>query len=441
MKAAKAERKAPAREQKPRAGQPEPEKNYGVPTGDERPTWGKEDALVTIVEFSDFQCPFCSRVNPTIAKIKETYPDDVRIVFRHLPLPMHPQAPAAAKASLAAARQGKFWEMHDKLFGDQRGLSDDKYAQFAEEIGLDVDKFKKDYADEALAKMVEEDMKVAEKFGARGTPAFFINGRFVNGAQDFTVFDALIKEEKAKAEKFLKDKGVAKKDLYAEMAKGWEQEVKVPPPPPPADFKRREVSTKGLPVKGDPKTAKITIVECSDFDCPFCKRGAATITELTGDAAWSDKIAVYFAHNPLPMHKMAEPAHRASIAAEKQGKFWEMHDKLFENQKSRTDDDFFKYAEELGLDMEKFKADYAAAETAQRVQDDMKACAGYEVRGVPGFVINGRLMSGAQPLAKFKEVLEEELNGGFEATQKKAKDKAAKDGAKDGAKPEEKKPG
>ena len=424
MRAAKAERKVERPKPKPRPGQPSPETNYAVPT-DGRAQFGKDDALVTIVEFSDFQCPFCNRVNPTIKKIKETYPDDVRIVFRQLPLPMHPQAPNAARASIAANNQGKFWEMHDKMFANQRALTDDKLEAYATEIGLDVAKFKTDMSSDATKKMVDEDMKVAQQFGARGTPAFFINGRFINGAQPFEAFDTIIKAEKDKAAKFKADKGVAGKDLYAEMSKGWEKEVKIPPPPPPADFKRREVKTDGLEYKkGNLKDPKITILECSDFDCPFCKRGAGTIKQVMDE--YGDKVALYYAHKPLPMHKQAEPAHRAAIAAGKQGKFWEMHDLLFANQKSRTEADFVKFATDIGLDVDKFKADWASAEAKTEVTEQTKMCEGLGVGGVPGFIINGRLMRGAQPWPRFKEVLDEELNGGFEATQKKKKEEEAK---------------
>ena len=424
MKAAKAERKAPKRPERRRPGAPDPKTNFAVPTAD-RPFAGPADALVTIVEFSDFQCPFCTRVNPTLKKIKETYPNDVRVVFRNLPLPMHKDAPAAARAGLAAHKQGKFWEMHDAMFASQRNLKPADLEKLAGDIGLDVAKFKADLDSAELKAAVDMDMKEAQKFGARGTPAFFVNGRFISGARPFESFDAVIKEEKAKAEKFLADKGVAKADLYAEMSKGWEKEFKAPPPPPPADFKRRDVKTDGLAMKGS-GSAKVTIVECSDFDCPFCKRGAGTVDQIVKE--YGDKVDVYFAHKPLPMHKQAEPAHRASIAAQAQGKFWEMHDKLFANQKARTEADFVKFAEEIGLDVEKFKTDWANPDTAKRVQTDMAACSGHGVGGVPGFLINGRLMTGAQPLPTFKKVIEEELNGGFEATQKKA----AADGKKAG---------
>ena len=427
MKAAKDKRVEPPQENKPRPGAPDPAVNYAVPT-DGRPAFGPADALVTIIEYSDFQCPFCSRVNPTMKQIKETYPKDVRIVFRQLPLSFHDRARPAAKAALAAAQQGKFWEMHDLLFTNQKALDDKSLETYASQIpGINLDQWKKDLADPKLETMVKEDETIAGKFGANGTPAFFVNGRFLSGAQPFEEFDKLIKEEKVKAEKFIADKKVAKDKAYDEMIKGFETELKVPPPPPPADFKRRDVVTKGLPGKGNLKNPKITVVECSDFDCPFCKRGADTVAQIVKD--YGDKVAVYFRNYPLPMHKMAEPAHRAGIAAQNQGKFWEMHDLLFADKTKRSDDDFKGFAKQIGLDMVKFERDYADAATAQKVKDDMAECTKMEVRGAPGFLINGRLMSGAQPIERFKAVFDEELAGGFEATQKAA----AKAGAKPGA--------
>ena len=429
MKAAKDERKEPPPENKPRAGEPDPNANYAVPV-DGRPAFGPADALVTVIEFSDFQCPFCNRVTPTLKQIKEKYPNDVRVAFRQLPLGFHDRARPAAKAALAAAQQGKFWEMHDTLFANQKGLSDADFENYARQIpGLNFDQWKKDLADPKLEQMVKEDEAVAQKFGANGTPAFFVNGRFLSGAQPFEAFDKLITEEKAKAEKFLADKKPAKDKLYDEMIKGFETELKVPPPPPPADYKRREVVTKGLAGKGNLKNPKITIVECSDFDCPFCSRAAGTVAQIAKE--YGDKAAIYFRNYPLPMHKMAEPAHRAAIAAQNQGKFWEMHDLLFADKTKRADEDFKGYAQQLGLDVAKFERDYADKATAQRVQDDIAECSKMEVRGAPGFLINGRLLSGAQPFERFKMVFEEELNGGFEATLKK--EQAAKDAAAKGA--------
>ena len=220
---------------------------------------------------------------------------------------------------------------------------------------------------------------------------------------------------------------IVSRAIYDEMRKGWETELKVPPRPPPADHKRRDVVTTGLAGKGNLKSPKITIVECSDFDCPFCKRGADTMTEIMKE--YGDKVAFYFRNYPLPMHKNAEPAHRAAIAAQNQGddKFWAMHDVLFADKSKRSPEQLKAIAGQVGLDVAKWEADFNNPVTAQRVKDDMAACSKMNVRGAPGFIINGRLMSGAQPLPTFKKVLEEELNGGFEATLKK---QAAAKGAK-----------
>jgi len=102
---------------------------------------GSAEAKVTVVEFSDFQCPFCKRVGPTLEQIEKTYGDKVRIAFKHLPLPMHPMAESAARAAEAAHKQGKFWEMHDKLFADQNALSEPAYEKHAKDLGLDVAKW------------------------------------------------------------------------------------------------------------------------------------------------------------------------------------------------------------------------------------------------------------------------------------------------------------
>jgi protein-disulfide isomerase len=174
-----------------RPARPDADREYEVELG-AAPTSGPKDAAVTIVEFSDFQCPFCNRVTPTLAKIKETYGDDVRIAFKHMPLSMHPQAPQAHAASEAAHRQGRFWEMHDRIFQNQRDLSIATLESHAKAIGLDMDQYAKDVADPSVKKRIDEDMAQAGELGVSGTPAFFINGRFLSGAQPFENFKRAI---------------------------------------------------------------------------------------------------------------------------------------------------------------------------------------------------------------------------------------------------------
>ena len=122
----------------------------------------------------------------------------MQIVWKNLPLAMHPKAPAAHAAGEAAHLQGKFWEMHDRIFHDQRAMSPEKYVEYAKEIGLDVEKFKRDVVSAEVKKRVDADAKQASSLGVTGTPGFFVNGRFLSGARPFASFKVLIDEELAK---------------------------------------------------------------------------------------------------------------------------------------------------------------------------------------------------------------------------------------------------
>lgn len=158
----------------------------------ESPMRGPKEAKVTIVEFSDFQCPYCKRGADTMEDIRKEYADKVNIVFKNLPLPFHPNAKPAAIAALAAGRQGKYWEMHDMLFDKQQELSPELYTELAKQLNLDIEKFNKDLNDEALAKQIDDDAALATKLGIRGTPGYFVNGVQVRGARPLPYFKQLI---------------------------------------------------------------------------------------------------------------------------------------------------------------------------------------------------------------------------------------------------------
>jgi protein-disulfide isomerase len=179
------------------ADQGAPEQRQEIPIGDS-PVRGGANAKVTIVEFMDFECPFCARVRPTIDQILKTYGDQVRVVFKHYPLPIHPQAPGAAQAAEAAHAQGKFWEMHDLLFENQRQLGDAQYDAWAKEIGLDVARFDHDRASKDVKDRIDRDEKEGDQVGVSGTPAFYINGRYLSGAQPFAAFKRMIDQELGK---------------------------------------------------------------------------------------------------------------------------------------------------------------------------------------------------------------------------------------------------
>lgn len=178
---------------------PDPNKKWDIKIGNSFAK-GPEKAAVTIVEWSDFQCPFCSQAKDLVHQILEAYPNDVRFVFKNYPLPFHQQAMPAAKAAIAAGKQGKFFEMHDKLFENIRSLAPDKYEVWAKEIGLDVDKFKKDMESPETAAQVTAEMKEAGDVGVRGTPSFFINGKQPAG-RSFELYKSIIDEEIKAAKK------------------------------------------------------------------------------------------------------------------------------------------------------------------------------------------------------------------------------------------------
>ncbi|MBN8555306.1 MAG: thioredoxin domain-containing protein [Deltaproteobacteria bacterium] len=164
------------------------------------PVKGTEGAPITIVEFSDFQCPFCKRVLPTVQQVMKDYQGKVKIAFKHNPLPFHPNAMPASKAAIAAGNQGKFWEMYEKLFANQQELTEANFKKWAKELKLNPAKFEKDMKDPATQKQIEEDMNFARANGAGGTPSFFINGVLLVGAQPYEKFkeviDVLLTEKK-----------------------------------------------------------------------------------------------------------------------------------------------------------------------------------------------------------------------------------------------------
>lgn len=159
------------------------------------PAKGPADAPITIVEFSDFQCPFCSRVLETLKQVEERYKGQVRLVFRDFPLNIHPNAPKAAEAGSCANDQGKFWELHDKMFANQNGLSVEALKTWAAEIGVDAAKFNECLDSGRYAEDWRKDMEEGAAAGVTGTPAFFVNGRFLNGAAPLDNFTRLIDDE------------------------------------------------------------------------------------------------------------------------------------------------------------------------------------------------------------------------------------------------------
>jgi protein-disulfide isomerase len=165
----------------------------------EAPVRGNPKAPVTIVEFSDFQCPFCVRARPTVSRVREVYGDRVRWAFRHYPLDFHPQAQKAGEGAACAGDQGRFWEMHDRLWENPAKLSVADLRAHAQALGLDTTGFAGCLDSGRHADLVERDLRAGQAYGVSGTPAFFVNGRPLIGAQPFEAFQQVIDDELARS--------------------------------------------------------------------------------------------------------------------------------------------------------------------------------------------------------------------------------------------------
>ena len=173
-----------------------------VNIGADDASMGPANAAVTIVEYSDFQCPFCQRVAPTLKQVREKYGDRVRIVWKDFPLTsIHPQAFKAAEAGQCAREQGKFWEYHDRLFSNQQALQPEFLKKYAADAGLDAAKFNACLDTAKFSDRVQEQMGIGTSLGVQSTPALFINGRLIAGAQPYETFVSIIDEELDRAKK------------------------------------------------------------------------------------------------------------------------------------------------------------------------------------------------------------------------------------------------
>ncbi len=304
---------------RPARPQEDPKAVYRVPLGDS-PVRGPADALITIVESSDFECPFCKRVGPTLKQLEQAYPGKLRFAFKHNPLAFHKDAlPAALAAEEGRAQKGDagFWAMHDALFDAAPALDAAGLERAATAAGLDLARLRRALSQKTHEPRIRRDQQLVTGLGATGTPAFFINGRKLSGAQPFESFKAVVEEELRKAEALVAG-GTPRAGLYAAIIeKGAEAPVMVagapgqaaagpaaPPAPPPTAY-RKVTLRPDDPARG-PADAKLTVVLFSDFQCPFCSRVEPTLKEL--EEAFPGQVRVVWKHQPLPFHPNARPA-------------------------------------------------------------------------------------------------------------------------------------
>jgi protein-disulfide isomerase len=393
---------------------------FRVQVSDEMPSRGAAQPLVTIAMFSDFQCPFCSRVEPTIDQILREFGDEVRVYWRDNPLPFHQQAMPAAEAAREAFAQGgseKFWEMHELLFENQRALSNEDLERYAQQIGLDMNRYRAAMEDHRHREGAQADQQAANSIGARGTPAFFINGRQLMGAQPFPAFQSVIREEIQAAQRLIAD-GTPRNQLYGRFQQGARTS---PAPQPEREQPQRQrrqpdpdavyrVPVGDSAVKG-PANALVTIVEFSEFQCPFCSRVLPTVGQIM--ERYGDDVRFVFKHNPLPFHQNAMPAAEAALEVHAQRgdeAFWAFHDVLFENQRELTRENLERWASEVpGIDMGRFRRALDEHTHQAAVEADQTLARSLGATGTPSFFINGRNLRGAQPFAAFQRVIDQEL--------------------------------
>lgn len=379
---------------------------------------GPEDAPVTIINFSDFQCPFSKRSVDYMESALKRYNGKIRYVFKHFPLSFHKMAKPASFAAVAAQNQGKFWEYYAKLYSDVKNVTEENLVAYAKELKLDMDRFNADRTSAETAAKVQEDITQGSVFGVRGTPTLFINGEMIVGANNSKMEAAIVRHIAAGEQ--LKAKGI--KDPYAEIVKDGKTKF-IPPkreaPPVSQDVYKVEIPA-NAPVWGA-EDALVTIVLFDDFECPFCSRLYATYEQLKKD--YEGKIRIAFVNLPLGFHKKAKDAAYLGVAANKAGKFWEMYSFLFTRQKEWSHvPDFKEWLEshkaELPADWETLKKEMESKNTENLVAEDIRTAMSLGLRGTPASFVNGRFISGALPIDAFKKIIDEEL--------KKAADKGLK---------------
>jgi len=392
-----------------------------VPISSKDPMWGKRDAPVTVVVFSDFQCPYCSRVEPTLQQVKDKYgPDKVRLVWKNNPLPFHQNAKPAAEAAqgaFALAGNDAFWKWHDTAFKNQASLNTDSYVKWAQDAGVkDVNAYKAGLDSHKWADKVDKDLNEGKTVGVQGTPSFFVNGVFINGAQPFDQFQKTIDAELGKAQAKIAA-GTPKNRVYVEMSK---ENKKNAPAKPEEEEKEDDKTVFRVPVGNSPvlgsPNALVTIVEFSDFQCPFCSRVEPTLKGLRDK--YGDKIRLVWKNEPLPFHPAAEPAAQAAleVRAEKGDKgFWDAHDKFFADQKDLMNgkdaniDAIVKIAGEAGASTDKVKKAINDHTHKKDIDADKDAADDFQASGTPHFFVNGRRLVGAQPQEKFEKIIDEEI--------------------------------
>ncbi|HET9166334.1 MAG TPA: thioredoxin domain-containing protein [Candidatus Angelobacter sp.] len=335
-----------------------------------------KQAPVKIMVFFDYQCPYCASTIPALQQVLQKNSSQVQLILKHVPLSMHPDSPLAHQAALAAAEQGKFWQMNDLLFAHQKKIKLPDLLEYARQLNLDLPLFQRRLRSGYYKGVIDRDWDLAASLGVDSTPTFFVNGNKLVGEQTPEQLQSAIEGKPIPGTPDVNQLSVAGLDLSHSPVLG------------PAD-------------------APITILEFSDMQCPFCARVVPTIKEVMKQ--YPTQIKWVFKNFPLDFHADSQLAHQAALAAGQQGKFWEMHDLVFTDQASIKRDDLLQKARRLNLDMAQFTADLESSAVKNQIESDKQAGIGLRVDGTPTFYVNGQEYSGAISLEQFQTAINKQL--------------------------------
>ena len=385
----------------------DPKVIYKGPRGPQTATEGPASAPVTIVVWSDYACGYCSRVQGTLGKLDLLYPDQIRWVHRTLPL--DEDYTLAAEASLAAAAQGRFRPMHERLFALRGRVTRPEAELVARELGLDMIRFRADLDVGTYRDVVARDTSDATQLGITGTPTFFVNGRPVHGNQPLRVFAEVVDQELARAE-------VVRVKHPSELYDALVADGRARADTPGAEHEESELDPgvgyrvgTGLPGHQlGPDDALVTLIEWTDFECQYCAKSAPVIEGVR--KKYGDSLRIVFRHYPMPFHRNAQLAAEAGVAASEQGKFWEYQHAVWANFGKLSRADLESYASAVGLDMPKFRAALDEHRHRNVVMAEAAAAEALGVGGTPTMFLNGQPIVGAHAQADLERIIDAHLS-------------------------------
>ena len=390
-----------------------------VPVTSRDPMWGNRGAPITVVVFGDLDDGFASKLVTTLDGLKSLYgTGQLRIVWKHYPMPYHSNAHDAAEAA-AGVRElmgdDAFWHFVERAVANRPSLGASSYEGWAAESGVDMRDFHDGLTTHRWAPKVDEDNRLATGLPASPSSAY-INGIKVNGVQPVGDWEKVIDAELPKARVALSS-GVTADRVY--VVRSTDNYASAPPSPlptasyaPPAvasTIHRVPIGTSPVRGKND---ALVTIVEFGDFQCPFCARAEPTLAALR--AKYGDDLRIVWKNDPLPFHPRAAPAAELAIEARQEkgdAGFWAAHDDLYASQGGAGLDDatLMRIAREHGVSETRAMAAVSSSKYKATIDADQKLSTTVGATGTPSFFINGRLLTGAQPVAAFEAVIDDEM--------------------------------